>query len=166
MDRPTFLRHWTEIQDPDNSHYRGDDELLSIGSPFGRKLGLTRIGVHHELLPPGRRTSYPHAESDEDEFIYVLEGTPDVWIDGHIHRMREGEGVAFPAGTGIAHTFLNNTDSDVRLLVVGEASKASNKLLYPLHPHRAEILGERHWHDAPRRQLGPHDGLPDKRRGS
>ena len=32
----------------------GDDELLAFGAPFGRHLGLTRLGIHHERLLPGR----------------------------------------------------------------------------------------------------------------
>jgi uncharacterized cupin superfamily protein len=72
--------------------------------------------VHYEILPPGRRTSFPHAEHDEEELIFVLEGTPDVWIDGEMFRLTEGDAVGFPSGTGIAHTFINDTEIDVRLL--------------------------------------------------
>ena len=113
------------------THYPGSDELLSIGSPFGRVFGLTRLGIHHELLPPGRRTSYPHAEGTEEEFVYVIEGNPDAWIDGHLHQLVPGDGVGFPAGTGICHTFINNTDQNVRLLVVGESSRPDNRIFYP-----------------------------------
>ncbi|MGH6992670.1 MAG: cupin domain-containing protein, partial [Caulobacteraceae bacterium] len=109
MDRPDFIRHWRELEKPDESHYPGDDELMSIGAPLGRLLGLTRIGIHHERLPPSRRTSFPHAESLEEEFVFVLEGTPDAWIDGHLHRLEPGDAVGLPAGTGICHSFLNNT---------------------------------------------------------
>ena len=49
MSRPDFIRHWRELEQPDDSHYPGDTELLSIGAPLGRLLGLTRIGIHHEL---------------------------------------------------------------------------------------------------------------------
>jgi uncharacterized cupin superfamily protein len=72
MSRPSLIKHWREIVEPDNAHYPGNDELLSIGSPLGRATGLTRIGVHHELLLPGRRTSWPHAERDEEEFVLEL----------------------------------------------------------------------------------------------
>ena len=166
MSRPDCIKHYSEIQDDDDSHYPGSDELLSIASSFGKHMGLTRIGIHHELIPPGRRTSWPHAESDEDEFVYVIEGEPDVWLDGTLHRLKPGDGVAFPYGTGIAHTFINNTESDVQLLVVGEKSKPSNRLIYPLNPTRREQLGDRYWYDAPNRTLGGHDGLPDKQRNS
>jgi uncharacterized cupin superfamily protein len=164
MTRPSCIKHWREVAGADDAHYPDSEELLSIGSPLGRATGLTRIGVHHEQLPPGRRTSWPHAESDEDEFVFVLAGTPDAWIDGTLHRLSPGDGVGFAAGTGIAHTFINNTAEDVRLLVVGEASKQANRIHYPLHPKRNAELGAGHWHDAPEQPRGNHDGLPDAQR--
>jgi uncharacterized cupin superfamily protein len=158
MDRPEFIRHWRDLEGADDSHYQCDTELMTIGAPLGRALGLTKIGIHHERLLPGRRTSYPHAESAEEEFVYVLEGTPDAWIDGHLHRLAPGDAVAFPAGTGICHTFLNNTADEVRLLVVGEATKAENRIRYPLNEAYEATRTDR-WADAPARPLGPHDGI-------
>lgn len=160
MERPEFIRHWSELEEPDNSHYRGDSELLSIGAPVGRLLGLTKLGIHHERLPPGRRTSYPHAESAEDEFVFVIEGHPDAWVDGQLHPLKPGDCVAFPSGTGIAHTFINNTADEVFLLVVGETNIPNAKIRYPLHPD-FEKTRDDIWVDAPPRPLGPHDGLPD-----
>lgn len=164
MNRPDFIKNYKEIQDEDNAHYPGSDELLSIGSPFSKKIGLKKLGIHHEVLPPGRRTSWPHAESDEEEFVYVIEGNPDVWIDGHLHRLNPGDGVGFPSGTAICHTFLNNTKMPVRLLVVGEATKKENKCFYPLHPERNKLAKEEGWlwEDHPTHKMGDHNGLPDK----
>lgn len=161
MKRPEFIKHYSEIQEPDNSHYTGSDELLSIGSPFGKTFGLTRLGIHHELLKPGRRTSWPHAEKTEEEFVYVIEGTPDVWVDGHLHRLQPGDGVGFPAETGITHTVINNTNENVRLLVVGDANRSDNKCYYSKHPERNEAIKDFCWKEIPKRELGPHDGLPD-----
>jgi len=69
MKRPDCIRHWREVEGADNSTYPDSPERFSIGAPLARALGLGRLGIHHERLPPGRRTSYPHAESDEEEFI-------------------------------------------------------------------------------------------------
>lgn len=160
---PACIVHWREIQEPDDSHYPGSDELLSIGSPLGEATRLEVMGVHHELLPPGRRTSWPHAERDLEEFVYVIEGRPQVWIDGEVHDLEPGDGIGFPKGTGVAHTFLNNTEADVRLLVIGEKSRPGAKIDYPLHPARNAEIGARHWQDRPAQPLGPHDGLPDRR---
>lgn len=163
MTRPSFIGNYQDLMDEDNSHYRGSDELLSIGSPVGKLLGLEKIGIHIETLPPGRRTSWPHAESDEEEFAFVISGTPQVWVDGNVYDLVAGDFVAFPAGTGIAHTFLNNSQNDVVLLVGGERSKPGNKINYPLHPERNEEMKKegRYWDDILPKELGPHDGLPD-----
>ena len=116
--------------------------------------------MNHELLPPGRRTSPPHAHSHEEEFVFVLAGRPDVWVDGYLYRLTPGDAVAFPAETGVAHTFINNTQEDVRLLVVGETSQPEDQGFYPLNSElRANC--QRWWKDAPPRPLGPHDGHPD-----
>jgi uncharacterized cupin superfamily protein len=162
MPVPTIV-NYLEIQEPDNATYPGDTELLSIGAPFARALGLHHLAVHHEVLPPGRRSSYPHAHEAEDEFFFVIEGTPDLWLNGVLHRLKPGDGVGFRAGTGEAHTVINNTTHNVRLLSVGEPSRVHARLHYPLHPGRNEVAtsNQRHWVDAPEQTLGPHDGLPD-----
>jgi uncharacterized cupin superfamily protein len=112
------------------------------------------------VLPPGRRTSLPHAESDEEEFVYVIEGAPDLWLNGTLHRLGPGDGVGFPAGTGIAHSFLNNSAAPVVLLVVGEPAKPGNLVLYPVNLEMRDLRAD-WWADAPRHPLGPHDGVPD-----
>lgn len=156
---PEAIVHWTEIEGADDSHYPGDDELMAISSRFGEHFGLARLGINHVRLPPGRRTSYPHAESAEEEFVYVLERTPDVWLDWVLHRLKPGDGVGFPPGTALCHTFINDTAETVRLLVVGDTARADNKVAYPLNPDRSAYR-EDLWQDARIRPLGPHDGLP------
>ena len=163
-ERPNFIKHFSEIQGADNSHYPGSNELLSIGAPFGKFFGFKRLGIHYEVLPPGRRTSWPHAEKTEEEFVFVIEGNPDVWIDGKLYPLKPGDGVGFVPGTGMAHTFMNNTETEVRLLVVGDTNREDNKCHYPLHPERNRVIGDFHWKDIPQRDLGPHDGLPNRLR--
>jgi uncharacterized cupin superfamily protein len=162
--RPSNIVHYSEIEEPDgDNHYRGDDELMSNGASFGKHFGFARLGIHHERLKPGRRTSYPHAESLEDEFIFVVEGTPDVWMDGVVHRLKPGDAVGFPAGTGQCHTFLNNTDAEVRLIVVGDRydPKRGNRIYYARNPERKAVVGEEWWDDWPERPMGGHDGFTD-----
>ena len=164
MSRPDCIKHYSELQPADDEHYPGSEELLGLSARFGRHFGLNRLGINHVTLPPGRRTSWPHAESTEEEFAYVIEGTPDVWLDGVLHRLQPGDGVGFPPGTGLAHTFLNNTDTTVRLLVVGDTRRDDNQVHYPLHPKRNAEIGTLWWPDHPKRPVGEHDGLPDLQR--
>ena len=95
--RPDFIGHWSQFEDAEAHHYRGDEEKMGFDASIGEKLGLTRIGIHHLRVPPGRRISYPHAESAEEEFVFVVAGHPDAWIDGELFPLQPGDSVAFPA---------------------------------------------------------------------
>ncbi|WP_227105060.1 cupin domain-containing protein [Chromobacterium rhizoryzae] len=159
--RPDCIRHWSELIEARSQSYPDSREPLARGAALGKHYGFARLGIHHELLEPGQRTSWPHAEKTEDEFVHVLEGEPDVWLDGALYRLRPGDSVGFKAGTGLAHTFINNSDKPVRLLCVGDVNRDDNQVHYPLHPARNAAIGPQHWSDAPERPQGDHDGLPD-----
>ncbi len=163
--RPPFIVSASAVSERTHVYPQSTEEM----GPFrriGKEAGLVRIGINLQRLPPGSRSSWPHAEEDEEEFVYVLEGEVEAWIDGHIYRMSAGELAAFPAGTGISHCFINNSEREVLLLVGGEAPKPKSRIYYPLNPSRRQDLpAESWWKDVPERELGPHDGLPDARRG-
>jgi uncharacterized cupin superfamily protein len=143
-------------------HYPNSDEYTGYERSIGRAAGLVKIGVNLKRLAPGQRSSWPHAEEKEEEFVYVLEGEVDAWIDGNIHAMRAGDFAAFPAGTGICHCFINNSEHDAVILVGGEASKPDNRIFYPMHPQRrGDLPPSEWWDDIPKHSLGPHDGMPD-----
>jgi uncharacterized cupin superfamily protein len=143
-------------------HYPNTDENTGYQRSIGKTAGLLKIGVNLMRLPPGQRSSWPHAEEKEEEFVYVLEGEVDAWIDGELHAMRVGDLAAFPAGTGICHCFINNSERDALLLVGGEASRADNRIYYPLHPQRRnDMPSSEWWDDVPSHPLGPHDGMPN-----
>ena len=164
--RPPFIVNYLDVAETEFC-YPDSKELLSAGRAIGKAAGLLRIGLHLKRVAPGRRTSWPHAESNEEEFAYVIAGELDCWIDGNLHPVRAGDLVAFPAGTGITHCLLNNGTNDAILLVGGEANKSDNKITYPLHPERATHLRwSEWWHEAPLRLRGDHNGLPDALRTS
>ena len=164
--RPSFIVSAADV--PERSHvYPQSDEPMGPVRRIGDAAGLQRVGINLQRLAPGSRSSWPHAESDEEEFVYVIDGTVDAWIDGRIHRMTTGDLAAFPAGTGICHCFINNGERDALLLVGGEAGKAHNRIVYPLNPSRRDDLkASDWWHDAPVHESGEHDGLPDQLRAS
>lgn len=165
--RPDYVAHWRDILDRDKRFtYPGSKEYHGIEARFGQRAGFSRIGIHLEVLKPGRRTSWPHAERDEDEFVYVVSGSVDCWLDGTITPMWAGDFVGWEAGTGTTHVVINNSDEDAVLLVGGEASRVRAQVWYPLHPRRNKEIGERCWKDHPAVKLGPHDGVPDRLRES
>ncbi len=158
--RPPFIVSTADVAE-EAGRYPDSDEVMGFGRAIGRVAGLVKIGLHVERLAPGQRTSWPHAEEKEEEFVFVLEGEVDAWIDGRLYPMRSSDLAAFPKGTGICHTFINNGKDDVQLLVGGERTKPDNRIYYPLHPERRKQMPWSHWwEDVPKRPLGPHDGRP------
>lgn len=165
--RPPFILSTKDVPEDDAHGYPNSSERHAHGRAIGKAAGLLRIGLHVERLPAGRRLSYPHAEEDEEEFVYVLEGEVDAWVDGHVYRMRAGDLAAFPCGTGICHTFINDGDRDCLLLVGGEAAKRHSRIYYPLNPERrTDLVWSAWWSSAPSRPFGPHGGKPKPRRAS
>lgn len=160
-NRPPFIINAASV--PETRHrYPNSDEGNGYQRSIGRAAGLQKIGVNLMRLPPGERSSWPHAEAKEEEFVYVVEGEVDAWIDGFLHPMRPGDLAAFPTGTGICHCFINNGEHEALLLVGGEASKRDNRIYYPLHrQRRSELPWSEWWEDVPRHRLGPHDGMPN-----
>ncbi len=49
-----------------------------------------RIAMHWIELLPYQKSSNPHAESLEEEFIYVISGNPHIWINGYIYQLKPG----------------------------------------------------------------------------
>lgn len=90
-DRHPAITNWSEIEKTVPFSYDGSDEPVSFGANFRRHFGFQKIGVHHERIPPGHRLSRPRAESAEEEFVYVIEGTPDAWLDGTLYRLKPGD---------------------------------------------------------------------------
>jgi uncharacterized cupin superfamily protein len=160
---PPFIVSSADV--PEKVHrYPNSDEDMAPGRPIGRAAGLLRIGIHLMRVPPGKRTSYPHAESAEEEFVYVIEGEIDAWLDGELHHMKAGDFAAFPSGTGICHTFINDGERDALLLSGGEADKSNNRIYYPLNlGRRSDMPWSRWWDDVPKRPQVGHDGRPRPR---
>ncbi len=149
------------IRVKDISDYHDDKEGMIGGTKanFSKHFGLKRVGVHYFKIPSGRRTSRPHAESLEEEFVFVISGEIDLWFNGKIKKMVPGDCVGFPIGTGIGHTFINNSSSYVELFVAGDRTKKENQYRFHLEPKPADECGANWWIDMPEQKLGSHDGL-------
>ncbi len=116
--------------------YPGDSETFGVGAALGRKLGLSRVAINYDVLESGDRTSWPHAHKEAEEFIFILEGIPQIWINGKVYDLVPGDCVGLPPGTGHAHTLLSNTEEKVKALVTGDTHVPTDKIFYPMHPAR------------------------------
>jgi uncharacterized cupin superfamily protein len=91
---------------------------------LGNAGGLGDFGVNRMQLPPGCWSSQRHWHSDEDEFVYVLEGELTLIEDSSETLLRSGDCAAFPKGSGNGHHLINKSDAMAVYLEVGSRSSA------------------------------------------
>src|SRR6266487_434584 len=89
---------------------------------LGDHAGLKNFGVNLTRIIPQGQSSYRHAHSRQDEFIYVLEGEVVLETNEGAQTLTAGMCAGFPAGTGDAHRFVNRSTRDALLLVIGDRS--------------------------------------------
>lgn len=155
-----FKDHFVKSLDIALESFDHESKIGAIGANFGAHFGFMKVGVHHLVVPPGFRISKPHAESTEEEFVFVITGEVDLWFNGRIKKMVAGDSIGFPAGTGVGHTFINNSGADVELFVAGDRTKEDNQCGFHLEPELKAELGDFWWENMPAQDLGGHDGLP------
>src|SRR3954470_13177392 len=91
--------------------------------PLGDPFGLTIFGVNLTTLPPGAMSALRHAHTRQDEFIYILEGTPTLITDSGETLLEPGMCAGFKCGTGDAHHLVNNSGADVVYLEIGDRTQ-------------------------------------------
>jgi uncharacterized cupin superfamily protein len=74
---------------------------------LGNALGLTKIGINHTTLPPGKESSMRHWHTHEEEFIFVLSGAVVLITDGGEQVLAAGMCCGFPLGTADGHHLVN-----------------------------------------------------------
>ncbi|MGH7077765.1 MAG: cupin domain-containing protein [Acetobacteraceae bacterium] len=119
---------------------------------WNRRLGehakLGKFGVNLTRIAPGGQSSHRHAHARQDEFIYVLEGEVALETDWGTELLGAGMCAGFPAGSGNAHRFVNRSDADAILLVVGDRTPG-DEIIYPDIDMRARMEpagGYRYFH--------------------
>lgn len=91
-----------------------------VKRPLGDLFGLSNFGVNHTRLAPHAVSALRHAHSQQDEFIYVLQGRPVLITDEGRTQLEPGMCAGFKAGTGNGHQLMNESDDDVVYLEVGD----------------------------------------------
>jgi uncharacterized cupin superfamily protein len=91
---------------------------------LGEAGGLTDFGVNLMRLPPGNWSSQRHWHSEEDEFVYVLDGELTLIEDAGETMLRQGDCAAFPKGTGNGHHMINRSNETAVYLEIGARAAA------------------------------------------
>lgn len=113
---------------------------------LGSLFGIENFGVNLTSLVPGAISALRHAHSRQDEFIYVLQGTPTLRTDEGDTLLAPGMCAGFAANTGNAHQLLNLSNDEVVYLEVGDRS-AGDTAIYPDDDLMATLRDGR-WHFA------------------
>jgi uncharacterized cupin superfamily protein len=98
--------------------------------PLGDLFGLANFGVNIVTLSPGAVSALRHAHTKQDEFIFVVSGSPALYTDAGRQQLEAGMCTGFQAGTGDAHRLVNESAHDVVYLEVGDRS-AGDEAAYP-----------------------------------
>jgi len=114
--------HWLGLP----SGARGVGKKRQLGDLFG----LTNFGVNLTQLAPGAVSALRHAHSQQDEFIYILEGHPTLHTDEGRTCLSPGMCAGFNAGSGNGHRLVNESLEVVVYLEVGDRSP-EDKAYYP-----------------------------------
>ena len=98
---------------------------------LGDAVGLTQFGVNLLRLPDGQWSSQRHWHSDEDEFVFVVEGEVVLVDDEGEHPMKAGDCAAFPAGQANGHHIVNRSGREAVLLEMGSRKPGEDACTYP-----------------------------------
>lgn len=90
-----------------------------VAYPLSDAGGLTQFGAFTETLMPGARSSQRHWHSDEDEFLYTLDGVVTLHENDGATDLPPGSCVCWPAGVPNAHALENRTSRPVTYFVAG-----------------------------------------------
>ncbi len=110
---------------------------------LGDHFGLVNFGVNLTTLEPGGESALLHRHSQQDEFIYVLEGCPTLVMDDEEIALEPGMCAGFRAG-GAAHQMVNRSSEPATYLEVGDRTPG-DECTYPRDDLKASLDKEGSW---------------------
>ena len=105
---------------------------------LGDAFGLTNYGVNLTRIKPGGMSALRHAHAKQDEFVYIISGTPILVLADKEYPLRAGDCCGFKAGTGVGHQLVNRSASPVLYLEIGDRTPG-DEASYPDDDLRAEL---------------------------
>jgi uncharacterized cupin superfamily protein len=111
---------------------------------LGDVFGLTQFGVNLTQLAPGAISALAHSHSQQDEFIFVLSGTPTLILGTEEFILQLGDCCGFKAGTGIAHHLVNRSEERVTYLEMGDRA-LGDTVEYPNDDLKAILSANGTW---------------------
>lgn len=97
---------------------------------LGEVFGLANFGVNLTRMVPGAISALRHSHSKQDEFIYILEGTPSLVTESGETQLRPGMCAGFKAGESGGHQLVNRSNDVVAYIEIGDRT-AGDSVFYP-----------------------------------
>jgi uncharacterized cupin superfamily protein len=87
---------------------------------LGDVFGLGNFGVNLTELAPGAVSALLHHHTRQDEFIYIVAGSPTLLLDDREYMLKPGDCCGFKAGNGVGHQLANRSAQPVQYLEIGD----------------------------------------------
>lgn len=97
---------------------------------LGKAAGLKNFGVNLVTLQPKSSSSIRHWHSQQDEFIYVVEGKITLITNDGTQTLTTGDCAGFPAGEANGHHLINQSNSIAIYLEIGDKT-SGDTVTYP-----------------------------------
>lgn len=110
---------------------------------LGDLFGLKNFGVNITRMSPGSESSVFHYHTKQDEFIFVIEGTPTLVTEAGETQLEPGMCAGFASG-GNPHQLVNRSKKDVIYLEVGDRTPGDEGV-YPNDDLRAIMGSDGKW---------------------
>ena len=123
MDKPfpsLTAKDIREMDEVPNRHQFNDKAIRHTRSLTDR-LGLSDLGVHLVRVEPGHDSTQFHFHHQDEEFLYILEGTGIAELGDEQVRVGAGDFLAF-AKHSLPHNLHNDSDADLVYLMGGTRS--------------------------------------------
>ena len=111
---------------------------------LGDHFGLTNFGVNLTQLAPGAVSALLHHHSKQDEFIYILQGSPTLLLGEKEYLLNAGDCMGFKAGTGLAHQLANRSQTLAVYIEAGDRT-VNDEVEYPNDDLKATQLANGAW---------------------
>ena len=102
-----------------------------IRQALGDVAGLTQFGVNLLRLGPGVWSSQRHWHTEEDEFVWILEGEVVLVTDAGESALRAGDCAGFKAGRADGHHLQNRSTREAVVLEIGGRHPDRDTVDYP-----------------------------------
>jgi len=100
-----------------------------IKRQLGDHFGIKKFGVNYTILEAGAQSALLHQHTTQEEFIFILSGTPTLVTSEGEYLLSPGDCCGF-LPSGPAHHLINKTDGPVVYLEVGDR-EAGDEAFYP-----------------------------------